>query len=247
MDSYSAPLFLHIKQTSQGIVTTGDTSGIRGHQIRTPNRPKIDGVFVEWGWDHQVLHVRNDRYGFYSPFYFTHANDIAISDSIELLLLAGAPRELNDAGLAAFLRLGHFLGDDTAFRSIRMLAPDAHLEWRPGKLHIVSDITIAPRQEMSRQDAMDMYVELFRASIARSGAPERALIVPLSGGRDSRHIVFELCRQGIVPDECITAQSLPGVAYKTEVETAGKVCDALGIPHRTPFNLNLPPNIARTV
>ena len=213
----------------------GEPQGTRGHQLRNPRRADSDGVFVQWSWNGTSLTLRNDRYGFYPVFYFASDDEIAVSDSIHAVLAAGAPRDLNDAGLAAFLRLGHFLGDDTAFRSIRMLAPGARLEWGGDGWTISHALVIAPAREMSRGDARDEYVELFRAAVARRGAPASgSLIVPLSGGRDSRHIVLELCRQGIRPAECVTARHRPAVTYKTEVETAAQVCAALGIPHRVP-------------
>ena len=115
-----------------------------------------------------------------------------------------------------------------------MLPPSAVLEWGSGGLTISRSVVIARRREMSRRGAMDAYVDLFRAAIARRGAPARALIVPLSGGHDSRHIVLELCRQGIQPDECVTAQYPPAEKYKTDVEVAAQLCAALGIPHHVP-------------
>src|SRR6266545_2420173 len=89
VNSYSTHLFLHIKRTSQGIAIDGEPVGMRGHQIRNANRAEVDGVFVEWGWDGQTLHVRNDRYGFQPLFYYANTNEIAISDSIHILLAAG--------------------------------------------------------------------------------------------------------------------------------------------------------------
>ena len=230
----SARLFLHARRTSDGVRFVGEPHGKRGHQIRNPRRVDIDGVFVEWNWNGTSLTLRNDRYGFYPVFYFANDDEIAVSNSIDSLLAAGAPRDLDDAGLAAFLRLGHFLGDDTAFRSIRMLAPGAVLEWGVDGWTLSHSVVIAQHREMSRRDAMDAYVDLFRSAVARRGAPARSLIVPLSGGRDSRHIVLELCRQGIRPDECVTARHRPAVTYKTEVETAAQLCAALGVPHRVP-------------
>lgn len=234
MSQYSAQIFLHARRTSDGVRFVGEPNGKRGHQIRNPRRGDIDGVFVEWSWNGTSLRLWNDRYGFYPVFYFANDDEIAVSDSIDSLLAAGAPRDLDDAGLAAFLRLGHFLGDDTAFRSIRMLAPGAVLEWGAGGSTISHSVVIARHREISRREARDAYIELFRAAIARRGAPARSLIVPLSGGRDSRHIVLELCRQGIVPDECATARHRPALKYKTEVEVAAQLCLALGVPHRVP-------------
>src|SRR6266511_3959829 len=126
--------FIHIKKNGDHFTVRGVSSCFVGHRIQKPDKDKPDGIFAEWSWNGTCLTVRNDRYGFQPLFYFANENEIAVSDSIHMLLAAGAPRELDDAGLATFLRLGHFLGEDTAFRAIRMLASDANLEWREGKL-----------------------------------------------------------------------------------------------------------------
>jgi hypothetical protein len=227
-------MFLHVRRTRDGVRLVGEHKGERGHRIQNPHRPDVDGVFVEWSWDGASLRLRNDRYGFYPIFYFANDAEIAVSDSIDSLLAAGALRDLDDAGLAAFLRLGHFLGDDTAFRAIRVLPPGVVLEWSIAGLKIAPSLVIARRCEMSRRAAMDAYIDLFRAAIARRGAPARSLVVPLSGGRDSRHIVLELCRQGMAPDECVTAPYRPGAKRKTDVEVAAQLCAALGIRHHVP-------------
>src|SRR5262245_31270116 len=101
-------MFLHIRTTSDGLRLIGEPNGKRGHQIRNAAHPQIDGIFIEWNWDGETLILRNDRYGCHPLFYYANSTEIAISNSIDSLLAAGAPRELDDAGLAAFLRLGHF-------------------------------------------------------------------------------------------------------------------------------------------
>src|SRR5262245_66096684 len=57
--------------------------------------------------------------------------------------------------------------------------------------------------------------------------------VPLSGGRDSRHILLELCEQGLRPDFCLTARLFPAPAAYDEVEVAASLCQALGLRRRT--------------
>src|SRR5262245_10841736 len=56
-------------------------------------------------------------------------------------------------------------------------------------------------------------------------------VAPLSGGRDSRHITLELCRQGVRPDICLTADCYPGLAINNEIHYASLVCHALGLEH----------------
>ena len=231
---YHLHMFLHIRIVGTAFQVEGDAGGTVGHKIQNPRRTDIDGVFADWSWDGSTLRVRNDRYGFCPVFYFSTPLEIAISDSIDRLLGAGASRDLNHPGIAVFLRLGYFLGDDTAFRQIRMLGPNARLEWSRDRLDIHSAPFIAPLRIVSRREAMSAYIELFRAAVARRGAPVRPVVVPLSGGRDSRHIVLELCRQNLKPDLCITARPQPSTKYKSEVEVAAQLCARLSVRHFVP-------------
>src|SRR5262245_15226817 len=97
--------FLHIRHEANGFRIEGNAAGMLGHKIRGLGQSGTDGVFVEWSWDGSRLQVRNDRYGVYPLYYFANGDEIAISTSILRLLEAGAPREFDDAGMAAFLRL----------------------------------------------------------------------------------------------------------------------------------------------
>jgi hypothetical protein len=68
--------------------------------------------------------------------------------------------------MAVFLRLGYFIGEDTPFRSIRTLPPDATLEWKDGRLSVSGRYAFGKPQSLAR-DAADHYSLLFRESIRR--------------------------------------------------------------------------------
>src|SRR5262249_18990611 len=212
--------FIHIRRRADGFEVEGPTEAKFGHKIFHPRQNDFDGVYAEWSWDGSRLTVRNDRYGFYPLYYFANSDEIAISTSTVRLLEAGASTVLDEAGLAAFLRLGFFLGEDTPFLAIRALPPSAILEWRNGELAVSGDITITKHDRLSRDAAIDGYISLFRAAIRRRQPSKPNVAVTLSGGRDSRHILLELCEQGLRPDFCLTARSFPGPTESDEVEVA---------------------------
>src|SRR5262245_65905022 len=110
--------FLHIRRRAEGFEVLGAQVGALGHKIRHPGKSEPDGVFVEWSWDGDRLRVRNDRYGCYPFYYFANSDEIAIYTSIVRLLEASASPVLDDVGLAAFLRLGFFLGDVVSYVEI---------------------------------------------------------------------------------------------------------------------------------
>lgn len=182
-----------------------------GHRLERGEGDCPDGIFVDWHWDGAALHVENDRYGIYPLFYACHGSEIVVSPSLYQVMRGAFPRTPDTAGLAVFFRLGFFIGEDTPFEHVRVLPPASRLTWRDGRLSLVRredaqrGRTSAPR---SFDEAVDRYVELFGQATARR-APAAGFTVPISGGRDSRHILFELMRQGHVPESTITVRSRP--------------------------------------
>ncbi len=223
--------FLHIRREADGFGIVGPAAGMVGHKIQNPGRTVPDGIFVEWSWDGARLQIRNDRYGFYPIYYFANRDEIVVSTSILRLLEAGAPRALDEAGLAAFLRLGFFLGEDTPFLAIRALPPSSVLEWQNGELAVSGRITIMKPSSLSRRAAIDGYISLFRNAIRRRQPSNPNVGVTLSGGHDSRHILLELCKQNRRPDFCVTARAFPTIDFYDEFEVASALCRSLGLSH----------------
>jgi hypothetical protein len=196
-----------------------------GHRVEAH-----DGIFAEWEWNGTRLAACTDRYGFYPIYYYATESAIAVSSSIAKLLDLGAPRDLDDASIAVFLSLGFFLGEATAFRWIHSLPPGGRLEWRPGALWVSgSGVAIPKEQRLTRSSAIDGYVELFREAIRRRPAEGRDCIT-LSGGRDSRHILLELCQAHRPPALAVTSQRFPP-ATLDDVEIARRVAAATNVPH----------------
>lgn len=180
-----------------------------GHKIPGENGNSPDGVFAEWSWDGRTLTVRNDRLGFY-PMYYCHRNgEIIISPSIVKLIGEGAPAELDHDALSVFLRYGNFIGEDTPFAYIHAVPPDALFQWEEGKLVCTGGYAFCREQRLSREQIIDGFISLFRQSIRRRLPGSEDFAVPLSAGRDSRHILFELLRQGCSPSLCVTAKHYP--------------------------------------
>lgn len=205
----------------------GRTSCVLGHRVGSS-----DGIFAQWEWDGARLRAHNDRFGLFPLFYSYWDGAIALSSSIPRLLAAGAPAELDERALSVFLRLGFFIGDDTPYARIRALGPDSVLEW-DGALRLMHGVAAgaAAHGAMTRARAIDGYIELFRQAIARRAcAAQGPLVLPLSGGRDSRHILFELMRQGHRPDHCVTTLHYPPRTDEDARVAAAIACE-LGLAH----------------
>lgn len=188
------------------------------------------GVFAFWSWSENRLIVRNDRYGFYPLFYFVRQDEIAVSTSILKLLALGASSEFDSGGLAVFLRTGSFVGDSTPFREIHAFPPNAVAEWKDGVWALSGGPRLPPLQELTFDQAIDGYISLFRAAIGKRVRSGELVAVPLSGGRDSRHILLELCHSGHRPNFCVTVEQYPPRS-NADVDIAKILVEAVNIEH----------------
>jgi asparagine synthase (glutamine-hydrolysing) len=153
------------------------------------------------------------EFGFVPSFTFggEHVGPGQLAKAVE-----GRSVSLDHAALNVFLRTDLFLNGATPFREVRRFCPPPV---------IVSEAAI------SRAEASEAYADLFRQAVARRIQPDAT--VALSGGRDSRHILFELHAQGHVP-RCVVTVDLE---TSHEVAAAREVARAVGANH-----VVVPPN-----
>lgn len=190
-----------------------------------------EGLYAEWNWNGETLTVRNDRYGIYPLYWFQRDGAFGLSPSIPALIALGAPREWDDDALAVLLRYESCLGEDTPFRAIRALPPGATLTWRAGHLTLGSVRPPVPKPfDGSRSEAIEQFIEMFRAAIRRRPPPGSDFSVPLSAGRDSRHILLELMQAGWRPAHCVSTRYHPP-RPDNDARIAARLAAAAGIGH----------------
>jgi hypothetical protein len=210
--------------------TRGVPAYAAGHRLPCHGGGPADGIFAEWRWDGAQLTAVNDRYGMHPLFFAADAEAIWISPSLPELIRQGAPAGFDWDALSVFLRIGFFVGDDTPFAAVKALPPGARLHWRGGRVQLDGGPALRPPAELSRSAALDGYIELFRAAIRRRLSDGARLALPLSGGRDSRHILLELCAQGRRPLFCVTTRHYPPLNDE-DARIAALVTAALDLPH----------------
>ena len=214
----------------------------RGHQFETRGIPHTllthepiengvcRGPFVQWEWDGRRLQIRTDRYGIYPLYYWLHDDGIGVSPSIPRLLEEGASTALDETGLSVFLRLGFFIGEHTPFLAIRTVPPGATVEWKDGTLDVSTQGPALACAGLSTEEARDRYAALFKRAVQRRVTAQGDCAVPLSGGRDSRHIALELCAVGCPPKAALTFRHLRP-SRDEDALVAAQLCGTLGIPH----------------
>ncbi len=206
--------------------TTGPCTVSLGRELAND-----EGVWCRWEWGDDGFTLRNDRFGFYPTYYFATDDCFGVSPSIVDLVRSGAPVEFDDAAMAVFIRLEFFLGADTPFRAIRAVSPGCTLRWRDGELSCNAAAVAQNPLGTARDAAIAEYGQLFQAAVERQlpEAGER-IAVPLSGGRDSRHILFALAEARCRPECCLTVKHQPPKPDEDAV-IAAQVCEAVGVPH----------------
>lgn len=194
--------------------------------------------FCEWTWDGSRLVALTDRYGFAPLFYHAWNDGIMVSPSIDALIRAGAPTTIDAGAVAVLLRLGFLVGEDTAFAKIRILPAGGKLTWTStDALRIEKNHVFGHESSISRSAAVDEYIDRFRVAVQRRAA-NGAAVVPLSGGRDSRHIFLELCASGRAPDVAVTVGGWGGQSTG-DIEVARALAARAGVRHLV---LPLPPS-----
>lgn len=203
----------------------GDSSVFEGQeQWRAP-----DGTC--WEWTGAALKVATSRFGFCPFYYYQDERMLALSPSLIRLAQLGAPLALDHDALAVFIRLGFFLEGQTPFKALRQAAPGQSIEWPAGRLQSAFTVAHRPLERMSRAAAIDRYGEAFRAAM-RKLLPPGDIILPLSGGRDSRHILFEMIEAGRKPHAVTLPRWAPDI--DDDMAIARMLTARLGLRHSLP-------------
>lgn len=221
--------FFRVRSTSGTLEVRGQPCREFGHRLPGFTGAVDDGVFAGWHWDGARLVVNNDRYGFFPMFWSrTPGGGTCIAPSLVTLIEQGASAELDVEALSVFFRLGFFVGDDTPFAAIKVVPPHALFEWQDGKFECRGRYPTPSRPtNLSRDEAIDRYIELFARAMAKRAPASNDFAVPISGGRDSRHILLELHRMGFNPRACVTAMDHPPDPNE-DPRIATILCEALG-------------------
>ena len=222
----SAP-FIHIVRLGESFRVSGSVKHFAGYRLSDG----VDGIYGGWEWNGSQLTIHQDRYGIRPLFYFARGGEFCLAPSLFTLIREGAPIDLDDAALAVFLRLGYFLGDDTPFSAIRALPPNASVQWTSNTVVVRGRSPLSKADtRLSRAQLVEGFIALFEEAIRRRPGPNGAVMVPLSGGRDSRHILLELRRIRRKVDCTVTFRRYPS---KTDEDCviAETLSAAVSTPH----------------
>lgn len=202
---------------------------------------RVTGTQAAWWVEGEhtevTLRVINDRWGMAPAYWWAEDHGIVVADRVDDLLtqVARLPEfrgfALDTFAAAATLELGQPVGDTTLFSGVHALPAASTLRWRPGR---PVDIAVQPDDppsptSASRDQQIDTFLDAFEAAVSRRRPTDGPVILPLSGGADSRHILLELVAQGAHVDGIVTAATHRG---DPELKVAAIIAKRLGITHR---------------
>ncbi len=219
-----------LRPLGDSLAACGDKSAELGYKI-TENNSVVSGVYCFWNFENGEFWLDNDQYGMYPIFYAIWKGALILTNDILAAIRKGVPAELDHDALATFLRLGFHVGYDTPYRFIKRLPPSARLMWKDGDFTITGmEPSSSPPYIGSLDNAIDDYIALFSQSMRRILKQTPEFQLPLSGGRDSRHILLESIHLGCPPKKALTAQFLPPRS-ENDTEVASNLLVDTGIEH----------------
>jgi asparagine synthase (glutamine-hydrolysing) len=203
-------------------------AGTRQHEVAHDDTHDA-GPTLTAGWriDGDRLEVYGDRLGLIPLFCYRDASCIVAADEIaEVVARVPHPR-FDDAAVSVFLQLGFYVGEDTPFGGVKVLAPGERLVWEGCRAEVNAPaLPIAEPFAGGWDDALPRYVELFEHAVARRARLGVGRLT-VSGGRDSRHLFLELLRQRRPPPAVIT-QDRP---VNTDLAIGRRLASRAGVPH----------------
>jgi hypothetical protein len=170
----------------------------------TRTEPEESGMFclVRISSDGSQLDVKNDWCGAV-PLYYGTKGAVSCISTLEDLVVAGLDLSQNDfseTGLAELLTFGHFVLDRTLYEPVRTVHPDSYIRFREGRLeHCRPRMSLfnERREDYSSESSVvDEFIDHMDRTMCKSAPLGRTLVVPLSGGLDSRYLCADAAERG---------------------------------------------------
>lgn len=178
------------------------------------------------------LLLLNDRFGFRHVYVYEDEDILMFAPEIKAFLrYPDFSKSLDEQGVADFFNYFYQLGDRTMFRNVRMLSPASCLTFEStrGKQTTYWEPRYSgERGRKELDEAVETSHRLFRESIERRVRGRKHLIVPLSGGLDSRLILATVRDLG-----CSIHAVTFGEPRSADFRIARQVCRALDVRKHT--------------
>jgi hypothetical protein len=179
-----------------------------------------DGAWTLWNdWNGSI------------PLFHASVGDARVASTLEPVVVAAAgygPGDFHFAALVSLLLNGHYIGDWTLYREMKIVVADSVAEWADRGFASRRLWSVAPseiRWDRGWAELADEMYEVMRAAIVGTLRAAPAWTLPLSGGVDSRLIAAFGAEAGI-PMRAYTY----GPAAWRDTLYAERVARELGLP-----------------
>jgi hypothetical protein len=222
---------------------SGTTAIAAARFLDPPERwaEQIDGRCAIMRYDDSTgtLTIRTDPLGSYPVYAADEGPTTWVSNSAALLRRLIDSRDMRPDVLATFAGCGWALGGSPLWAGVDRLARGALHEWRPQSR---TARELLPTETLAKQFGAGFSADRASADLAAtikaaSQWPGRPVVLPLTGGRDSR-VIFA---GALAADVDFAAETsglphLPGYPDTADVRIARELCNAVNRPHA----VNLP-------
>lgn len=227
--SLEGPPILALRRTAGAWQASGRISARLGNlagEVSLPHLPSAG-----WTYGQGMLTAHSDRHGFVPIYFYDGPKGFGLAGSWVHLQQHFELERFDDGAIACYLRLGHYLADDTPFEGVRRMPPNSKLTWSDGVCRIEEANSGLPAPTfIERSDAIAEYGLRFQKAMESIlAATQLSPIGLISGGQDSRHILLAMIEAGVRPAHCIT-QEPPWRGDQDDAAVALSICEALGVP-----------------
>jgi asparagine synthase (glutamine-hydrolysing) len=196
---------------------------------------KLRGMFAFAIWDIRArkLFLARDRLGIKPLYVYNSANQLVFGSEIKALLASGlVPKQLDPAGLRAFLQLGHIPQPWSAIRGVTPLAPGHVGIWRDGEWHTEAYWTLDPHSSATPppKQLVTNLAEILLDATRNHLVSDVPVLLFLSGGTDSACLAAAARKAGAQNLSTMTIGF--GEAEFDETELSRRTARALNIPHQ---------------
>ncbi len=221
---------LQVRKTNASVSAEGCSTHLVGHDpVLVESGAHTHSLQAGWSWVNGRLTVFADRLGIIPIFYRVGDREIVVSESILGLASHSPDLTIDLFEVYAFLKLGVYLGSATPFLGVQRMRAEETIVWEEGRLtRSLPQKNLTPylgTRDRAIAEAQQLFVEAIRKRIHN----HLRQFVPISGGRDSRHILLELIRQRAQGLQAVTVRYMND--YPEDVRVGSLVANATSVPH----------------
>lgn len=172
------------------------------HHNNIPN--KIDGSFNAAIFDRKCREatIFNDRFGHRQLYYYEDSEIFLFSTEYKAFLAYDTfSKKLDYNGISDYFNFGYLLGDKTFFSDVKILRGGNEILFKNGKISLKQYWECHFPEESGQpiQELIEEVDSIYPSIIRKQTAGAKDVIIPLSGGLDSRFILGHTVRAGIEP------------------------------------------------